>query len=203
MDYSKFVVVEESTYSSLLPYASKQVYVLLHARIGNFTDVIDATAHVGVDTVNFITRFGANCISLEVNKDAYDCLVENVTTFGGAFSPNHTIHCNCMDFLKEFKKKMDFVYFDPPWGGPGYRKEKSMMLYLEHKEKKIAIHDVVNFVFKQGFTSTVVLKAPQNFDFQQFSQGLKGKFTQHNVMKPKKNKARRAYVAFYLVICEV
>lgn len=237
-DYSKFVVLKESEYSCLMPYAAKQVGDILEEHFGgseNINDILDATAHIGCDTINFRTRFNANCISLEVDQAAHACLVLNQQAFTEEpkddepkhpkngeqqtleekldkqlealqiYYPdnNFSVHCNCIEFIMGFRKTMDFVYFDPPWGGPNYWKQKNMMLFLEHKGKKYPLYTVVSKVFKEGFTNTVVVKTPSNFNIRTFRQrlGKKVKCQSYKVLKPKKKGARFAHPAFFITIC--
>jgi len=229
-DYSKFMVVKESEYSCLMPYHAKQVGDIIEAHFGgrkNINDILDATANIGCDTINFRTRFGANCISLEMDHAAHACLVQNQQAFTDPkdtkqdqsieeklnkqleslqiYYPdnNFSVHCNCIEFIAGFKKTMDFVYFDPPWGGPDYWKQKNMMLFLEHKGRKYPLYTVVTRVFKEGFCKTVVVKTPNNFNMRTFRQrlGKRVKCQSYNVMKPKKNGAMSAYPAFLITIC--
>lgn len=237
-DYSKFVVVKESEYSCLMPYHAKQVGDIIEAHFGgseNINDIMDATAHIGCDTINFRTRFGANCISLEVDRVAHACLVQNQQAFTKPKEPvsekqkhenqnqsneeklnkqlealktycpdnNFAVHCNCIEFIAGFKKKMDFVYFDPPWGGPNYYKQKNIMLFLEHKGRKYPLYTVVTRVFKEGFCKTVVVKTPSNFNMRTFRQmlGKRVKCQSYKVMKRKKKGDRFAHPAFFITIC--
>lgn len=206
-DYSKFIVLKESHYSSLLPYAAKQVGDVIESHFGadyNISDILDATAHVGCDTIYFQNRFGANCISLEIQPDAYTCLVKNQNTFndGRVSSTQFSVQCNCLKFIRGFKKKMDFVYFDPPWGGPEYKVEKKMMLYLEYRNKKIPIYTVIQNVFKEGFTQTVILKTPRNFNIGMFRRllGKRIKCSSYKIVKPVAGTGI-IYTAFFINIC--
>ena len=229
-DYSRFVVVKESEYSCLMPYHAKQVGDIIEAHFGgrkNINDILDATANIGCDTINFRTRFDANCISLEVDQAIHACLVQNQQEFTDPkdtkqdqsieekldkqletlqiYCPdnNFSVHCNCIEFIAGFKKTMNFVYFDPPWGGPDYWKQKDMMLFLEHKGMKYPLYTVVTSVFKEGFCKTVIVKTPNNFNMHTFRQrlGKRVKCQSHKVMKPKKDGARFACPAFFITIC--
>jgi 16S rRNA G966 N2-methylase RsmD len=228
-DYSRFVVVKESEYSCLMPYQAKQVGDIIEAHFGgreNINDILDATAHIGCDTINFRTRFGANCISLEMDQDAHACLVQNQQAFTDTkdtkdqsieekldkqseslqiYYPdnNFSVHCNCIEFITGFKKTMDFVYFDPPWGGPDYWKQKNIMLFLEHKGREYPLYTVVTRVFKEGFCKTVVVKTPNNFNMHTFRQRLGAcvKCQSYMVMKPKKDGVRSTQPVFLITIC--
>jgi 16S rRNA G966 N2-methylase RsmD len=214
-NYGLFEITEESESSCLMPYHSKQVADIIEIYFGgrkNINNILDATASIGCDTINFRSRFGAKCISLESDLLTYKCLLQNQKKFTitqmetiylnlrGVFDnlnnkhtfyteENYSVHCNCIEFIKGFKKQMDFVYFDPPWGGSNYWKKKNMMLFLEYNGEKIPIYKVVMSVFDEGFTKTVIVKIPNNFNsslfIQQLGKHIKYKF--YSVKKKTKN----------------
>lgn len=207
VDYSIFNITKESYYSSLLPRYVRQVTKIITLHFGgveNINYVIDANANVGCDTINFSKNLGAECISLEVDKKTYDCLVKNQEAFSNLESNeviinNFSVHCNCLDFLKGFKKYMDFVYFDPPWGGINYTKKINHMLYLTHNGNKIPIYKVIKSVLNEGFTNTAILKIPYNFNMRLFRQRLGRKIIckLYPVYRTSINRS----VAFYITIC--
>lgn len=201
MDYALFATVEESDYSSLPPYASKQVYDILKEYFGNEQiTIIDATAHIGADSVNFITRFNAHCISLEINEETYKCLQINIKTFSPQGHSNFAVRCNCADYLNEYKDWADFIYFDPPWGGHNYWEKKCMMLYIGD----IPIYNIINNCLGR-ITKCVVLKIPSNFDTALFYTKIKRGtcVDSYDVMKPKKKRSNRAYISFRLLIITI
>ena len=218
-DYSMYMITEESLFSSIMPYTSKQVESIIRSHFGNkrIKNILDATAHVGCDTINFRSRFGANCISIEIDPIAYECLVQNQKTFTKeqlkttrsgmdySFEENYSINCNCIEFIQGFKKQVDFVYFDPPWGGPNYWRQKDMMLYLDYKERKYPIYTIVNNVFKEGFTKTVIVKTPRNFNIRLFIKELTkdAKCRSYKVFKQKKKKTKTTRVAFFITVCSI
>lgn len=170
--YEKFHILKMSTCVSLMPVHAKQVAEAVSAYFGDTYKIktfIDATAHIGCDTINFCSRFKATSISLEINPLAYKCLIRNQQTFN---TGGYSVLCNCIEFLRGFKQHMDFVYFDPPCSN--HLKKKNLMLFLEYEDKAIPIYDVVKSVFNEGFTNTVIIKAPFNFDKSAFEQGLGG-----------------------------
>lgn len=213
-DYETFSIdPDTSPYSCLMPYAAPQVrkhimkyFDIVRAEDGGLSrklNVIDATANIGCDTINFRFGLNANCISLEVDNDIYEYLVENqnrwtrIMRLRGIMSDkSYSINANCMDFLKGFSAKMDFVFFDPPWGGTEYNENKRIMLHLEHNNVKIPIYKVVNDVLKEGFTDTVILKTPYNFNIRKFMKKCKASFVCKKVRKTKGG------ISFYLVFCK-
>ena len=195
--------LKESKYSSLPPYAVNQVNTIIknNVKLTKNSYIIDATAHVGFDTINFVTSFGVKCFSVEVNKEAHELLCSNILELGLQDSVK-TVHMNCLDFIDTVALCVDFIYFDPPWGGPDYWKQKKMMLYLEYgKNKKIPMYDVINNVFKKNIAKQVLFKTPSNFDMSIFSKKFKGTFTSHKVMKPIKKGKKYAHISYYLLVC--
>lgn len=200
--YPVLKTLEESKYSSLPYYAIEQVNKIIDVNIelNGYSYIIDATAHIGMDTFNFVNSFGVKCISLEINKEAYEALCYNISKLGLQDSVK-AININYIDFINSFKRYVDLIYFDPPWGGPSYWKKKKMMLYLEHDKKKIPIYDIINKVFEKKATGKALLKTPSNFDIVTFSKKFNGKFTSHKVMKPIKQGKKYAHISYYLLVC--
>jgi 16S rRNA G966 N2-methylase RsmD len=173
IDYNHFDIVPSSSYSCLMPYMAITVAQIVQSALKKTPSTfIDATANIGCDALNFCNYFNASCIAIESDEKTYLCLSDNICRFNKLKRNNHAVHGNCIDFIDGFKPKMDFVYFDPPWGGPKYWKEKKLMLYLMHGGKKKPIYDVILFTFAQKFTDIVILKTPSNFDHVLFSKKM-------------------------------
>jgi predicted RNA methylase len=197
-DYSKFLVVEDSAHVSLMPYASKIVGELIVDALGfSPQSILDANAHIGCDTVNFCRQFGANCISIEIDKKIFKCLKKNLDAFDET-KKSIAVHGNCLDFIKGFKHNMDLVYFDPPWGGPKYWRKKKIMLNLKTANGKLMpIYDVVKFTQDQKFANRIVIKVPSNFDFVTFKLHIS--LYDVRIVHKQPRKGRRN-IAYYLVI---
>ena len=198
-DYSKFAITDQSHYSSLLPMQGKQVEDIIINNIGKPTRVLDGTAHIGCDSINFATRFGSEVISIESEKNAYDCLVSNLSAFD-CEDLIYPIHGDCIDIINNFGYRVDFVYFDPPWGGPSYWRKKRLMLYLNNRGTNMPIYDIINHILSEDITNTVVLKAPKNFDTVLFSNKLRGVWNSYKVMGRAK-KGNSPQPSFFLIIC--
>jgi 16S rRNA G966 N2-methylase RsmD len=194
-DYSKFRIAPQSVISCLRPTMCKQVGDIVRKHFGDtyeIRDIMDATANIGCDSINFFHRFGASIISIEIDETIHNLLAMNHQNFN---VDGHAVHGNCLDFIKGFKKWMDFVYFDPPWGGSKYKKKIKMMLYLNHNNRKVPIYTVVDMVFTEGFTNTVVIKVPRNFNMEKFRSKLVDKVCNQFPIYYK-NK-----LSYYIVIC--
>lgn len=80
-DYELFSIVEESAYSSLMPYQIEQVNKVLK-KIKNVDSILDGSAHIGADTINFAKNFpDAKIYAYEIKRSTYLALRGNVEAF--------------------------------------------------------------------------------------------------------------------------
>lgn len=172
INYALFLTTAESQYSSLMPSHIPHVHDIMENWFKNPKVIIDATAHVGVDTIHFATMFTkAEIYSYEINNETFQLLEENVKR-QEQYSKNKKLlnlskrlHVINSDFnLAELPMKMaDFVYIDAPWGGPSYRKipKGKLELYLGN----VNIKEVARLLLVGGRTKEVVIKVPYNYRF--------------------------------------
>ena len=166
IDYSLFKITDESEYSSLLPKHIKQVSNIFKKWFKNESvlNIIDSTAHIGVDSVNFSIDFPkAKIHSYEINKNTFKLLKQNVSTF-------NNINVTNINFLNaELPENISFVYIDAPWGGRDYKSKKidTLELFLgKENVKEVARRLLVNK------TNVVVLKVPFNYHFSDLNKNF-------------------------------
>lgn len=190
----RFKTLPSSGYSSLLPYQIPQVKEILSSIfLGPPNTIVDASAHIGGDTIHFAKTWPlCKIISIDIDDKAVDCLKTNVN----AFAPNpeniEIITADSTVWIEEEKRKADLYYFDPPWGGPGYCSADEVSLFLSEKP----IVDIVNLVLDQNLSSKVLLKAPRNFAYTEFKKNVHGETRLHYIRKPQK----RGSVAYALIL---
>lgn len=160
-DFSLFHTNKESQYSSLLPKHVKRVNEIMKGWFANPLHIIDATAHIGVDTVHFAKMFPKATIdSFEINKQTFDLLTLNIK----AFKLSSRIRIHHSSFINaDLDQKSSFIYIDAPWGGKQYAKvqEGTFELYLD----TINVKEIARRLIVNGKTDTVVLKVPRNYRF--------------------------------------
>jgi hypothetical protein len=170
INYALFLTTEESQYSSLMPSHIPHVRDIMENWFKNPKVIIDATAHVGVDTIHFATMFTkAEIYSYEINNQTFQLLEENVKRQEQYTKKlknlSKRLHVINSDFnLAELPVKMaDFVYIDAPWGGPSYKKiqKGKLELYLGN----VNIKEVARLLLVGGRTKEVVIKVPYNYRF--------------------------------------
>ena len=193
-DFSLFHTNKESQYSSLLPKHVKKVNDIMKGWFTNPLHIIDATAHIGVDTVHFAKMFpNATIDSFEINKETFDLLTLNVK----AFKLSSKIRIHHSSFINaDLDQKSSFIYIDAPWGGKEYAeaKEGTYELYLD----AINVKEITRRLIVNGKTDTVVLKVPRNYRFDD----LKTKYGFNVKREDVKDGDRISYVLLKLTLPE-
>ena len=191
-----FQFINESLYSST-PHKESQimtniikVFFRKHYRMCDIT-AIDATAHIGCDTITFMRNFG-RVVAVEENTNTFKILssnvkdeqnVKNLTLLNESFLD--TLH-RLQDISIEYKTT--FVYIDAPWGGLDYRYKSNIDLYLDN----INIIDIADRLLK--LVRLVVIKVPKNFNIEYIKKYDKQKFIKQDIYR----KHKISYVVYYL-----
>jgi precorrin-6B methylase 2 len=185
-----------SGYSSLLPYQVPQVREFL---LSIFLDtppsvIIDASAHIGGDTIHFATLWPqCKITAIDIDQKAIKCLKSNVEKFCPNSENVEIVSADSIEWITENLRNADFYYFDPPWGGPKYCSEDEVSLFLSGK----SISEIINFVLDNKLTSKVILKAPRNFAYQKFKKEVQDVHTRlYYIRKPQK----RGSIAYQLIL---
>lgn len=135
---------------------SKQINELILKFVNKESTITDATACIGGNSIFFCKDFKfVNCI--EIDNKISDILKLNLKIYD-----NYNIF-NCSFNLLKYIIKQDVIFFDPPWGGHGYKNKKNIDLFLD----KINILDIINTLYNN--CSLIVLKVPNNFNFEKIN----------------------------------
>lgn len=141
----------------------KKIFKKLNISTNN-SSFVDATANIGASTINFACVFKfKKIISIEINPDTFKILKHNICIFFLNFPNNPTkILLFNNSFLNFNFNKFDFIFIDPPWGGPDYKKKDKVDLFIDN----INIKKIVSKLF--FFFNFIFLKVPINFNFFYF-----------------------------------
>lgn len=162
-----------SIYSTLLGYQVEQVKQVFLKIIQEPKNIIDATCHIGGDTLHFAEIFPqAKILALDIDEKAITCLHKNIeATEKKSLKERITGICvDCISYIKFLKPGADLFYFDPPWGGPNYITKKNIHLYLNGNN----VVEIINFILENDLGKNIVLKIPRNFDLADFRNKVKG-----------------------------
>ena len=128
----------------------------------------DATANVGGNSIGFgLSGDFKSVNSIELNPETCKMLSHNVKQYG--LDKKNKVNVTCGDSIELLTTggvKQDIIFFDPPWGGVGYKKHKTMPLYLSDKN----MVDIINSM--KGKAEMIVYKIPRNYDFGYFYRKL-------------------------------
>lgn len=141
-DYGEFVTAPDSIYSCLLPWALRETSSVFREEcralgrnvLGRGARIVDATANIGCDAVNFCRMFpGAQVTAVEINPATAVQLCQNASPEGparyfrrsrlletlerhaaGELPPIEVVQADCVEYLSNCGR-VDLVYFDPPW----------------------------------------------------------------------------------------
>ena len=180
----RYKSLPSSSYSTLMPYQMSQVRDILRVCFPQpIESIVDATAHIGGDSILFANTFEhSKIIAIDSDINAIECLKYNIDNFSDP-TRFEIVHSNCVEWIRSRGEKSDFYYFDPPWGGPRYYSKKEISLFLD----SIGMADIINMVFALGLTKKVLLKVPRNFAYPSFKATVKGMCKLFYIKKPQKN----------------
>jgi hypothetical protein len=115
--------------------------------------ITDCTANNGSETLMFAKYF-YKVNSIEIDDINYEVLKNNINIY--KYKNINLIKGNSIIELE--KLKQDVIVIDAPWGGPNYKNEKQLKLFLDNLE----LSDIFN-QFKNK-AKLFVLKVPINYN---------------------------------------
>lgn len=164
IDYSKLQLSEQSVFSTAFnedaiitaDYIYDYYNYLLTdlSSVSNIT-ITDACSNVGGNTIKFATRFN-NVNAIEHTPQEFVKLKNNIKQY----------HLNnvaltlgdCLKYIMTRQIDQDVIFFDPPWGGPDYKKYENLGLSLSEND----ITEDIDYILDNDLAKLVVLKGPSN-----------------------------------------
>jgi 16S rRNA G966 N2-methylase RsmD len=134
----------------------------------NNDTIIDATAGIGGNTINF-SKYFKKVYAIEINNTHYEVLKNNLESL----SINNVIcyynnFLNIINDINSFNINSNIFFFDPPWGGTCYKNFK----FFNLKIGKYPIYNIINLLFDKKF-KYVILKAPFNLNLSPIHNNMK------------------------------
>jgi hypothetical protein len=125
----------------------------------NNIKIYDGTGGLGGNTISF-SKYFKNVTVVEINKERYNMLINNINQY--KLSNVKIINDDSVDFLLKNKNNFDVYFFDPPWGGPDYKKQKQLRF-------KMGGYDLDVLAEKLDVNKLLIFKLPFNYDFSEFN----------------------------------
>jgi 16S rRNA G966 N2-methylase RsmD len=174
-DEIKHIKLDEVAYFSLCPKTHADIITqAIVDCVGGEADaktmtITDGCAGVGGVSMSLIISDKFKHVnSVESDPIRQDMLQSNITTIKR--QDNRTTSCvvsdnylNVMNTLKQ-----DIVFFDPPFGGPGYKYYQNAVLFLGGRH----MADIANDLLANTGTKQVFIRTPENFDEAYFKKKL-------------------------------
>lgn len=117
--------------------------------------IVDATAGLGGNTISFCKYF-KDVTAIEKNYNRFKILKNNIECY--SYKNIKLINENSIEYLK--KNNFDLIFFDPPWGGPNYKKNKTFEFTLDGIK--------LNEIFELINAKIIAFKLPYNYNFESF-----------------------------------
>ncbi len=161
-DYNGLKIDDEGLYSITHPKDANIISETIINIMGKSDlQIVDMTAGCGGNMISFIKYFKF-VIGIEFDKVRYNILKENLDKYS---KTNYQLLCG--DATKYvFNTHNDVYFIDPPWGGPDYKNNPNIQLYLSN----IKIEDFISMIPKNKL---IVLKLPFNYNIDNFKNNLK------------------------------
>lgn len=170
VDYTKLQISRIGLYSISKEYIHNFLEHKLKQLIINYKDLIicDANGGIGGDTLLFTKMFKfVNVVELEplhCKIIENNCKVFNRINF-------KVYNANILDFVNDFKNLEinDILYFDPPWGGIGYKSNEKIELYYDNTK----FSDFINSILNRFNNKKIIMKLPYNYNLKKINSTYK------------------------------
>lgn len=162
-DYTKLQYDTEGLYSITNFNEADNISNLLLDNFRNKNlNILDGTGGLGGNTISFAKYF-KNVTSIELNIKRYKMLKNNLDVYN---LKNVTINnCNSVEYLFNNYSKYNIYFFDPPWGGPSYKKKENLTLSMGNN----SLLKIADFLKENTKDKLLVYKLPFNYNFDEFN----------------------------------
>ena len=185
---NEYMLSNIGSYSIFYPNDADKVAKIIKSFLPGKAIITDANDNMGgaslaftnyFDHVNSVEIIPFHCKILENNLKVYDA------------SDKVTIHC--VDYLDIGNKlEQDAIFFDPPWGGPDYKKKQLMDMYLDN----ISICDIIKSLIDKKKIKILAIRVPFNYDFKKILELSE----ESHIFTFKKNENK---LNFFLIILKI
>jgi len=138
------------------------------AGVSRASSITDITSCVGGNVLSFAQHF-ARVTAIEIDSTRFGMLVHNVRDVVGTTNVEF-IHGNAVELLRDPARapRQDIVFMDPPWGGPDYKDQAALPLFLGD----VNVGALTDEILRSGAAQVVALKVPVNFAIDDFRRAL-------------------------------
>ena len=162
VEYTRLTLTPEGKYSVTRRRDADRIVTIVSKTVGGLKSktITDATGCNGGDTIHFALK-SKYVNSIELNEENFKALQNNVAVYE---LENVTLHHG--DCTKVFNWRSDILFVDPPWGGPAYKENVTLDLYLSEKRIDEWLEEVLRRKMRPSY---IFLKLPHNYNFNRLN----------------------------------
>jgi site-specific DNA-adenine methylase len=166
-DYSKLKLDDVGLYSITSLKSAKIISEIIKSYFPSISSkeltITDATSGLGGNVFSF-SEFFKSVNAVEKDTNRYTMLEKNLELYKKEFPE---LYQNIKLYNKNYleimlKLEQDIIFFDPPWGGRGYKEQDNIDLFLDQTN----IITLCNQLEK--LCRLIAIKVPTNFNFNNF-----------------------------------
>ena len=160
VNLSDYMLSNIGSYSIFYPNDADKMAKIIRSFLPNNENatITDANGNMGGATLAF-TKYFDYTNSVEIVPFHCKILENNIKVFGAS----NKAKVYCMDYLDIGDKlEQDAIFFDPPWGGPDYKKELLLDMFLDG----ISIVDIMKSLIDSKKIKILAIRVPFNYDFK-------------------------------------
>ena len=185
---NEYMLSNIGSYSIFYPNDADKVAKIIKSFLPGKAIITDANANMGGASLAF-TNYFDHVNSVEIIPFHCKILENNLKVYNA--SDKVTIHC--VDYLDIGNKlEQDAIFFDPPWGGPDYKKKQLMDMYLDN----ISICDIIKSLIDKKKIKILAIRVPFNYDFKKILELSE----ESHIFTFKKNENK---LNFFLIILKI
>lgn len=157
LNYQDLQYDEIGLYSITHPIDADLISNLIFDKIGYNSILMDGTAGIGGNSISF-SKFFKKVISIELDSQRFNMLKHNLNIF----NINNVISIND-NFLNQINMDVSGYYFDPPWGGPDYKKNDLISIHIDN----FSLYAIVKKI-REFSSAPIFFKLPDNYNLKEF-----------------------------------
>lgn len=165
-DYTKLQYDTQGLYSITHPKEANDISKIIINELVklNITDfsILDGTGGIGGNTFSFSKYFN-KITTIELDNIRYNMLINNTRIYN--LKNINIKNENSVEYLYNNYSNYKIYYFDPPWGGPDYKKKNKITLLMGSK----TLVDIIIYLKKVTRRKLLVYKLPFNYNFSEFN----------------------------------
>ena len=132
--------------------------------------IYDMTAGIGGNTISFCKHF-KNVIGVELDEARFNILKNNLQNY--SFDNYNLINDDAIKILPNLNTSIEAVFIDPPWGGPGYKHDKNIIIKMSNYKMSDIVKLLASYQYDNNKIKVISFKLPYNFNFHGFLEEIK------------------------------